>query len=835
MMTRQELTRAGAATTVLLAAVLIWRATGRSAAAEKTPRARMPLPGPAEIAKLPPDGGSAFNRLIHAKSPYLLQHAANPVDWYPWGDEAFARAKKENKPVFLSVGYSTCHWCHVMERESFERDDVAKILNTYYVPVKVDREERPDVDQIYMLATQMLTGRGGWPNSLWLTPDGKPWFAGTYFPREDRGGMVGFKTLLTRLSEAWHRQRSDVDARAGQIAATMKQYAAVSGKASGKLSGALLEGAVRQLAATFDPQFGGFGRAPKFPPHGALRLLLAQHARTPNADLLKMATVTLDAMARGGIHDHVAGGFHRYATDAHWLLPHFEKMLYDNAQLARAYVDGYLATKDRRYRQVAERTYDWVLREMTDPTGGFHSALDADSEGEEGKFYLWEPKEIVKVLGKTEGELFCRAFHVVQGGNFRDQATGQKPGTSIPHLARPLADVAREVKVPADELDKRLAAAKAKLLAVRVKRIWPHRDDKVLVSWNALMIGSLAYGGKHLGRDDYVAAAEKAADFILTRMRKDGRLLRTYRRRAARLNAYLDDYAFLADALIDLHEVTGKRRWLDEATGLAQTMIRYHKDPAGGGFYFTSSDHEELLSRVKDPIDRAVPAGNAVAAGVLVRLGRLTGRKTYLAQAEETLKAFAGLLARSPGGMNHMLLAVGEYLDAAPAASADGPKPDASAQTPRVTADLFASRLAARPGQTIDLAVRLTVDTGWHVNSNDPLDENLVATSLGLSAEQAATLDEVVYPKGRRARLGFSKEAVSVYEGTVWIRATLTIEKDARAGAVLLPITVRSQACSDTACLEPAALRLGLNVTVDPKAKNTQSRHPSVFGAKGKS
>ena len=835
MMTRQDLTKAGVATTALLAVVLIWRVTGRCPADEKTAHTREPLPTADEIAKLPPDGGKEFNRLIHEKSPYLLQHARNPVNWYPWGPEAFAKARKENKPVFLSVGYSTCHWCHVMERESFERDDVAKILNEHYVAIKVDREERPDVDQIYMLATQMLTGRGGWPNSLWLTPDGRPWYAGTYFPREDRQGMVGFKSVLTQLAEVWRTRRTDVDANAKSISEKMKRYstAGASVKGAGKLSHGLLETAAQQMRGMFDPRLGGFGRAPKFPPHGALRLLFAEYSRTGNRDLLKMATVTLDAMARGGIHDHVAGGFHRYSTDAYWLLPHFEKMLYDNAQLSRAYVDGFVATKDGRYRHVAERTYDWVLREMTDPKGAFHSALDADSEGEEGKFYVWEPGEIIKILGKSEGELFCRVFNVVEGGNFSDQATGKKPGTSIPHLARPLADVAGAVKVPVAELHKRLAADMAKLLAVRIKRIWPHRDDKVLVSWNALMIGSLAYGGKHLERPDYIAAAEKAADFILTRMRKKGRLLRTYRQGAAKLNAYLDDYAFLADALVELHQVTGKPRWLDEAAALADTMIKFHKDPAGGGFYFTSSDHEELLNRVKDPTDRAVPAGNAVAAHALVRLGRLTGKTKYLDLAEETLQAFHGLVARSPGGMEHMLLAVGAYLDAArPAATAGGPKPDVSAGAPRVAVDLFASRLTVRPGGTIDLAIRLTIDKGWHVNSNEPLDEDLVATSLGLATKLPATLGGITYTKPSQVKLGFSDDALSVYEGTVWIRATLTLKEDARAGAVLLPITVESQACSDTACLAPEIHRLGLNVTIDPKAKNGKPRHPSVFGAK---
>jgi len=832
MTRRQNVKWASIAGAILLAA-LIWRTTGPCPGEDKMSAKRKALPTAAEIAKLPPDGGKEFNRLIHEKSPYLLQHARNPVNWYPWGPEAFAAAKKANKPIFLSVGYSTCHWCHVMEHESFEHDDVAKILNDNYIAIKVDREERPDVDRIYMTATQMLTGRGGWPNSLWLTADGKPWYAGTYFPREDRQGMIGLKTILTRLADVWRTKRSDVDARAKQISDRMKRYASAgtSLKADGRLSHELLATAARYMRGTFDPQLGGFGRAPKFPPHGSLRLLLAEYRRTGEATLLKMATTTLDWMARGGIHDQVAGGFHRYSTDAYWFLPHFEKMLYDNAQLSRAYVEGYLATKDERYRHIAMRTYDWVLREMADPAGGFHSALDADSEGEEGKFYVWHRKEVLEVLGKAEGQWFCRVFNMVDEGNFRDQAGGEKPGTNIPHLTKPLADIAKEAKVTPAALQKRISAAHAKLLAVRVKRVWPHRDDKVLVSWNALMIGSLAYGGKHLAEPRYTAAAEKAADFILKTMRRKGRLLRTYRQGAAKLNAYLDDYAFLADALLNLHETTGKKRWLDEAVALVETMIKHHKDPAGGGFYFTSDDHEELLSRVKDPSDRAVPSGNAVAAHVLVRLGKATGEKKYLDLGGESLKAFHGLMARSPRSMERMLLAAGDYVDAVPTTPA-GPRPDVSTAGKRVAVDLFASRLTAAPGETIDLAVRLTIDKGWHVNSNKPLDTNLIATSLDMPLKSPAALGKVNYPDGRKIKLAFSTDEMNVYQSTVWIRTSIALKKDARAGTVLLPLAVEAQSCSDTACLEPQTHRLGLTITIDPKARPAKTRHPSVFTAK---
>ena len=787
------------------------------------------LPTPEQIAALPADGGGEFNRLIHEKSPYLLQHARNPVDWYPWGAEAFAKASKEGKPIFLSVGYSTCHWCHVMERESFERADVAAILNEHYVAIKVDREERPDIDQIYMLATQLMTGRGGWPNSLWLTPAGKCWYAGTYFPREDHLGRPGFKTILTRLAEAWKTKRKDVVANAARISEAVKRYSAGDHVApAGELSRKLIQAAVGALGRSADRRYGGFGGAPKFPPHGSLRLLFREYRRTKDAGLLKPATATLDAMARGGIHDHVGGGFHRYSTDARWFLPHFEKMLYDNAQLARAYVDGYLLTGREDYALVARDTYEWVLREMTDKDGGFYSALDADSEGEEGKFYLWSRREILEILGAEEGEMFCGVYGVEEGGNFSDEATGHKPGTSILYLREPLDAAAAGLKTEPAKLRERLAAGRRKLLARRVGRVWPHLDDKVLMSWNALMIGSLAYGGGHLKEPRYVAAAEKAAAFILDRMRKNGRLLRTYRQGAAKLNAYLDDYAFLADAMLDLHETTGRKRWLEEAESLTRTMLKHHSDPAGGGLFFTAGDHEELLARTKDPMDRAVPSGNAVAARALVRLGVLTGRSEYLRAARDVLDAFRGFMQRVPDGTAGMLLATGLYLDAAADAPA-GPRPDAGAATKPVAVAAFVGSLAAAPGRSVELAVRITIDEGWHVNSHNPARENLIATSLGLKTGASARLADVVYPEGRKVTLAFSPDELSVYEGTVWIRAKIALGRGAPAGPVKLELTVRTQACSDSACLTPQTHVLPLTVNVDPDAGGDATRHPHLF------
>ena len=790
---------------VLLTAVL--SCSDRSCpAAEKTAHERKPLPSPAQIAKLPADGGKEFNRLIHEKSPYLLQHARNPVNWYPWSTEAFARAKKEGKPIFLSVGYSTCHWCHVMERESFETEAIAAILNEFYIAIKVDREERPDVDQVYMTATQMLAGQGGWPNSLWLTPAGKPWYAGTYFPPDDKFGRPGFKKILNQLARAWTAQNAEILKRSDEISARIKQY--TSGKsrtsASGEISHKLLENATEIMGMTFDPRMGGFGRAPKFPPHGSLQLLLSEYARTKSDRLLHMAGVTLDAMAAGGIHDHVGGGFHRYATDPIWLLPHFEKMLYDNAQLARAYVNAYELTGKERYKRVAMDTYDWVLREMTDAGGGFYSALDADSDGEEGLFYVWTRKEIIEVLGEKAGDEFCKAYGFAEGGNFFDQANGKKPGTNIPHF--PEASKAD---------DKRFASAREKLLKRRVKRVWPYKDDKVLTSWNGLMIEALAYGGRALKDPRLTAAAEKAAGFILRDMRKDGRLLRTWRGGGSKLNAYLDDYAFMGVAFLELHQTTGDKKWLTEAASLADVMLKNYSDPDGGGFFFTSSDHEELLTRTKDPFDRAVPAGNAVAVRLLVELGHLTGQAKYRVAAEKSLKAFLPFMQRSPNGMSTLLYAAGRYLATAPAQEATSrPAAAAVAQSGPVKVEAFAPRLTAEPGGSIDLEVLITIEKGWHINSSKPLAKNLIATELKLKGVTQTTLGDVVWPAGKKATFGFSDQPLSVYEGTVRILAKIRVAKDLFAGQTNVELTLTAQPCSNKSCLLPINHKLPLTITI---------------------
>ena len=777
---------------------------------------RQPIPSASVIAELPPDGGPEFNRLVFERSPYLLQHARNPVDWRPWGRAAFDLAKKEDKPVFLSVGYSTCHWRHVMERESFENEEVARLINAHFVPVKVDREERPDVDAIYMNATQFLAGGGGWPNSVWLTPDARPWFAGTYFPPEDAGGRAGFKTLLKRLDEIWRTRRMDVEKQANHVASVIRDVG--RSEAEGALDRGIVDRALEELRGVYDARLGGFGPAPKFPPHASLRLLFAEHRRSRDEAALEMATGTLDAMARGGLRDHVGGAFHRYSTDERWLLPHFEKMLYDNAQLARAYLDGYAATGREDYRRVAEEIFEWLVREMTAPEGVFYSALDADSEGEEGKFYVWTRAEILEVLGAEDGELFCRVYGVEAEGNFREEATGRRSGANVLHLPRPVDEVA---------VRERLADLRGKLLAARAKRVRPHLDDKALTAWNGLMIGALAHAARALKTPRYSGAAERAADFILTKMRRDGRLLRSYRDGKAGLNAYLNDYVFLAEGLLDLHDATGRDRWLKEAEALTAVVLEQYQDKPNGGFFMTSADHEELLTRSRSSFDEAVPSGAGVAALVLVRLAAKTGRREPLAVARRTVEASHSFLERAPRGTLTLILAASRLLEASPEPAGAA---DASSRRRPLSLALFVDRDVVAPGGTFRFALKVSVDDGWHVNAHKPLDAGLVPTTLTVAPEAAVERVETAWPEGRPVQLGFSLKPLAVYEGAVWIRGTGRVDAKAKPGPLEVGFRLRAQSCSDRACLKPEDHDLKLSLRVATDAPETGGRRPRVFG-----
>jgi uncharacterized protein YyaL (SSP411 family) len=597
------------------------------------------------------------NHLAHETSPYLRQHAHNPVDWYPWGEEALRRARELDRPIFLSVGYSACHWCHVMEHESFEDPDVGKILNDHFVSIKVDREERPDLDQIYMTAVQLLTQRGGWPMSVFLTPDLKPFYAGTYFPPDDRygGQMPSFKRVLAAIIEAWRERRPALEDQAGQLAEQVRRASRLE-PGTGGLSDSLLRHAAGLLRRAFDPTYGGFGGAPKFPHAMDLRLLLRIWKRFGDDNALQMVQRTLDGMAMGGMYDQLGGGFHRYSTDRRWLVPHFEKMLYDNALLAGAYLEAFQGTAEPFYREVVEETLDYALREMTGPEGPFYSTQDADSEGVEGKFYVWSAAEIRHILGPELAEVFAAVYDVTDDGNWE--------GKNILNRARTYAQDARLLGIAEEDLRRKLTEARRKLYEVRGRRVWPARDEKVLTSWNGLMIAALAQAAAVLERPDYAEAAGRAADFLLLHLRgPDGRLLRTWSAgSAAKLNGYLEDYAFLMDALVTLYEATYAPRWIAAAVELAGVLLDQFWDEADGGFFYTGRDHEPLIARTKDPHDSSIPSGNGLAATALLRLAHLTGRADFRDRALGALRLFSELLASAPQAAGQMLLALDFHL-----------------------------------------------------------------------------------------------------------------------------------------------------------------------------
>jgi uncharacterized protein YyaL (SSP411 family) len=598
------------------------------------------------------------NRLAGETSPYLLQHKDNPVDWYPWGREALERARSEDKPIFLSIGYSACHWCHVMERESFENEEIAAFLNERFISIKVDREERPDLDQIYMNAVQIITRHGGWPMSVFLTPDMQPFYGGTYWPPAPRLGMPGFLQVLQAVDDTWRHRRPQVIGQAAQLTEHVQEME-LAPPPPQPIDAAFLRAAVARLEREFDHVHGGFGFKPKFPHAMALQFLLRMWHRTGRDALLDMVRLNLDRMARGGIYDHLGGGFARYSVDERWLVPHFEKMLYDNALLTDAYLDGYLASGDSQYACVVRETLDYVLNYMTDAEGGFHSSEDADSEGEEGKFYLWTLDEIKHQLGEEQGERFGYVYDVTEEGNFEDK--------NILNLPKTLDQCAKLKGWEADRLRSELAEGRRRLLEVRDRRVRPGKDDKVLLSWNALMIESLARAGRVLDEPKYREAAARAARFALRKMsRPDGRLLHSWRHGRAKLDAYLDGYACLANALVTLYEADFEERWIDEAVRLVDLFLRHFRDSEAAGFFYTADDHERLITRTKDFFESSVPSGNAMAATVLLRLGTLCGRTDYLEAAEGILMMSRGLMERAPSAMGQMLAAADMLLGPLP-------------------------------------------------------------------------------------------------------------------------------------------------------------------------
>ncbi len=593
------------------------------------------------------------NRLIKETSPYLLQHAHNPVDWFPWGEEAFEIARREQKPVLLSIGYSACHWCHVMEHESFENEAIAKVMNENFVNIKVDREERPDLDQIYMNAVQMMTHHGGWPMTVFLTPDAVPFYAGTYFPPEDRYNMPGFPRVLISLAEAFRDRQEDIQQTAASVLSELNRSTATS-ESSEILAPDLLDTAYRGIIKNYDATNGGFGGAPKFPPAMTLEFLLQTFYRTGTKEALDIVSHTARKMAEGGIYDHLGGGFHRYSTDARWLVPHFEKMLYDNALLSRFYLHYYQIGRDEAARGVVEGILDYVVREMTDALGGFYSTQDADSEGVEGKFFVWSRDEVTKLLGETDAALFASYYNVTKAGNFE--------GENILNVTRDLSAVAAAEKIAPELLAETLSKGRQKLFEAREQRVKPARDEKVLTAWNGLMLASFAEAGAILDRPDYTQVARRNARFVLDNLRRDGLLLRTYKDGQAKLNAYLEDYAFYIDGLVTLYETTGELEWFQEALSLTATMIAEFWDDQEGAFFYTGKSHEDLIVRSKDFFDNATPSGNSVAASVLLRIGLMTDNSDYQRRAATILRLTAASLRRYGAGFGRMLCALDFYL-----------------------------------------------------------------------------------------------------------------------------------------------------------------------------
>ncbi len=754
------------------------------------------------------------NRLAKESSPYLRQHAHNPVDWYPWGPDAFAKAKKENKLIFLSIGYSSCHWCHVMERESFANPDVAKILNDAFVCIKVDREERPDIDQIYMTAQQVIGGPTGWPLSLFLTPDGKPIVGGTYWPPDDRdtdrGKLRGFKSILRTVIDLEKERPKELRDQADKVAAITAQSLSRVGRVivGPEPKRAMVAAAVDALRERFDRTYGGTGnpqtefKGPKFPTPTSLGFLFQQARRQKSEELLSLVTLTLDKMARGGIYDQIGGGFHRYSTERTWTVPHFEKMLYDNAQLVELYAQAFRHTNNPLYRRIVDETLEFVRRELTSPEGAFYSALDADSEGEEGRFYVWTAREIDAALpDAAENALARKVFGLGGSPNFEDKYF---------ILTRPeSAETAADPKVE---------AVRRKLLDARAKRPRPFLDTKVLTAWNGQMIAGYAVAGQLLAEPRYVEAAAKAAEFLLTNLRtSDGRLLHTYgatpgEPARGKLAAYLDDYAFLTHGLLALHDATGAARWLNEAKALTDVMIRDFADDTGG-FYYTAADGEKLFARAKDQYDGVQPSGNSAAVSNLLRLAARTGEARYRELAGKALKSFAPALDQNPTTLTTLVAALDEYLDGPagnPLAPAGQPAggPGQAGGAKRSDAVVKASATADKPGadgkQTV--TIKLDIDKDWHVYANPVGNEGLdsAQTVVTISSAVKPQSVKVDYPKGKVVKDALVGD-YQVYEKSVTIKATV---QRAAGDTGPLEVTVKFQSCNDRTCLLPATVKL---------------------------
>ncbi len=742
------------------------------------------------------------NALIDETSPYLRQHAHNPVNWYPWGEAAFAKAKQENKPIFLSVGYSTCYWCHVMEVESFEDPEVAAVLNEHFIAIKVDREERPDIDEQYMIATQLLTQRGGWPNSVWLTPAGKPWMAGTYFPK------ANFISVLEQLATIWDTRRDEVDRQAESMVQAAARVSSPRFSTAVPLTAKLLDQAAKELVARFEPQHGGFGVAPKFPPHGTLQLLLEHYRRTEDPSLLTPIAKTLDAMWLGGLHDHLGGGFHRYSTDDRWLLPHFEKMLYDNAQLMRAYADGFELTGEKRYRDAVEDIFQWCQREMTAPQGGFYSALDSGEVGKEGEAYVWSVEKLRQALPAEDAQFFAEIYNFQVEGNFAEEASGEKTGENIPHRTETIEQIAERRGLDPAALRSRLDALREKLLEVRQSWPQPHKDDKILTSWNGLMIAALARAGRLLEEPRYSQAAEQAADFILQNMVRDGRLLRTFRAGQAKLPAYLDDYTYFIQALLELYQTSGNARWLQQADTFAEQLIDDFEDRQQGGFFFTTDDHEDLLVRTKHLGGGGnLPNPNGVAAQLLIEIAELTGKSTYRQSAQRTLQSLSGLMELQPQASEDVLIATSRWLatggEASTAIAAETQQQGGKLvqRIDPVTIQIDPAKPICKAGEPVALRVTVEIDEGWHLYAENPEADFLQPTRVAVDAAEGFTVEQIKSSSPRRQLDAILNQELATYAGEVHFDLAITANAKAVVGENPLTIHVTIQACDSKRCL----------------------------------
>ena len=756
------------------------------------------------------------NRLKDATSPYLLQHAHNPVDWYPWGEEAFEKARQEDKPIFLSVGYSACHWCHVMERECFENEALAKLLNAHFVAVKVDREERPDIDDLYMRYVHLTGQGGGWPMSVFMTPEGEPFFGGTYFP------PVRFGQLLTGIHKAWSEQKDKVKQTASDSAEALRQHAnAEYRKPEYPLNSETTRRAVGMLEQHFDWTFGGMQAPKKFPPHATLEWLLDRVGRTEGDSVeRRMLKLTLNRMQLAGIHDHIGGGFHRYAVDSEWFVPHFEKMLYDNAQLGRVYARAANILGDASYEDTARRLFEWVMREMTSPDGAFYSSLDADSEGVEGKFYIWCANEIRQVLG-DEASAFSKVYNVSDNGNFHEEATGQPTGLNIPFLSKPLEGKDRKA---AEDWRK-------KLLEARAKRVRPHLDDKVLTGWNALMIGSLAEAGRQLKEPRYIAASERAAEWLIEHLRgKDGRWKATYRAGRVSGQATLDDHAYLSAAFLDLHAATKKEQWLKLAIETTALIEEHFRDEKRDGFYLVADDHEKLLVRLKSPTDNATPSGNGITLQVLVRLAKATGNETYRKRIQELLPVFHPLMDLAPLQVESLLKAFDQAVyDGLVKVAADAvPAPRSKIQRGPVIAELIPGQDQLIAGERAPIAVRLMIDQGYHVQAAAGAAGVTHPTGVQVASKELGQLQGVKFPVAGELNLP-EVGLLHVYEGDVVVPGWLAVPEDAPRGEQVLRVVVRYQACRNGTCEAPQTIALSVPLNVVDTGAEVEALNRALF------